>query len=282
MSSDSALKAMPRMPTVRPRRPPWRRSSARHDVGRHPLVDLHRRLAHREVVARERRQLHRVLEQARTGGEARGRAGRRPAGSPARMASQDVRVVHARLVGDHEELVRDGELHVAPGVREELGELGLLGGGPDRSRRQGGRRAPPRGRPRRRSSAPTIWGSVRNSSSAWPSAIRSGQNATSTGRPRSAKRLGNVRGGARVDGAPQDDERAVRAGAARSGPPLARRRVIDGPRNSSTGVPITIDQRVGPADHRRVGRELRAGRSAAATREQLVRAGLAERHLARG
>ena len=38
------------------------------------------------------------------------------------------------------------------------------------------------------SSAPMIWGSERSSSSAWPSAIRSGQNATSTSQPRSASR----------------------------------------------------------------------------------------------
>ena len=36
-------------------------------------------------------------------------------------------------------------------------------------------------------SAPMIWGSVWSSSSAWPSAIRSGQNATSTRRPRSSR-----------------------------------------------------------------------------------------------
>src|SRR6478672_6564748 len=41
-----------------------------HDVCREALVDLHRGLTEREVVARERRQLHRVLEQARAGGEA--------------------------------------------------------------------------------------------------------------------------------------------------------------------------------------------------------------------
>ncbi len=36
-------------------------------------------------------------------------------------------------------------------------------------------------------SAPMIWGSEPSSSSAWPSAIRSGQNATSTLQPRSAR-----------------------------------------------------------------------------------------------
>ena len=98
----------------------------RDDVGRHALVDLHGRLAQREVVRRERRQLHRVLEQARAGGEAR--AGQvRGARVVLADRAQDVRVVHARLVRDGEELVRDGELHVAPGVGEQLGELRLLG-----------------------------------------------------------------------------------------------------------------------------------------------------------
>ena len=89
------------------------------------LVDLHRGLAEREVVGGERRQLHRVLEQARTGGEAgAGQVG----GARVVLAdrAQDVRVVDAGLVGDHEELVRDGELHVAPRVREQLRELGFL------------------------------------------------------------------------------------------------------------------------------------------------------------
>ena len=107
----------------------------RHDVGRQALVDLHRGLAHREVVGRERGELHRVLEQARAGGEARaGQVG----GARVVVADrvEDVRVVDAGLVGDHEELVRDGELHVAPRVREQLRELGLLGRRPDRLRRR--------------------------------------------------------------------------------------------------------------------------------------------------
>ncbi len=53
-----------------------------HDVGRQALVDLHRGLADREVVAGEGGELHRVLEQARAGGEARARAGPPRAGSP--------------------------------------------------------------------------------------------------------------------------------------------------------------------------------------------------------
>ena len=57
--------------------------------------------------------------------------------------------------------------------------------------------------------------------------------------------------------------------------------VIDGPRNSSTGVPTTTIELVGPADHRGVGAELEpAGRQELA--QQLVGAGLEERHLAAG
>ena len=52
--------------------------------------------------------------------------------------AQHVRVVDAGLVGDREELVRDGELHVAPRVGEQLGELRLLA-----RRAQGLRGEPP-------------------------------------------------------------------------------------------------------------------------------------------
>ena len=128
-----------------------------HDVGRHPLVHLHRRLAHREVVAGEGRELHRVLEEAGSGGEARARE----VGGARVVAAdrlEDVRVVHAGLVGDHEELVGDGELHVAPGVREELGQLGFPGARPDDLAAEPGeeRRGPiadGRRRPRPRSGA---------------------------------------------------------------------------------------------------------------------------------
>ena len=75
------------------------------------------------------------------------------------------------------------------------------------------------GRPRS-SSAPMIWGSVWSSSRAWPSAIRSGQKATSTLRPRACEVLGHVLGRARVDRAAQDDQRAVAE---------VRRDLVDGP-----------------------------------------------------
>ena len=70
-------------------------------------------------------------------------------------------------------------------------------------------RAPSPGRAAASVSAPMIWGSVWSSSSAWPSAIRSGQNATSTAAAAGGEVLGDVGGRARVDGAAQDDERAV-------------------------------------------------------------------------
>ena len=54
-----------------------------------------------------------------------------------------------------------------------------------------------------------IWGSVWSSSRAWPSAIRSGQNATSTAAAALGQVLGDVAGRARVDRAAQDDEGAV-------------------------------------------------------------------------
>ena len=76
-------------------------------------------------------ELHRVLEQARTGGEARTRQVGRARVVLADRA-QDVRVVDAGAVGDREELVRDRELHVAPGVGEQLRQLGFLGRRPDR------------------------------------------------------------------------------------------------------------------------------------------------------
>ena len=116
----------------------------RDDVGRQALVDLHRGLAEREVVRGEGRQLHRVLEQARPGGE----AGARQVGR-ARIVLADRAAGRScsrrrRSCGDHEELVRDGELHVAPRVREELRELGFLGRRPDRL---GGQRPEQLGRP---------------------------------------------------------------------------------------------------------------------------------------
>ena len=226
------------MPTVLPREAAVAALERRHDVRGQALVDLHRGLAEREVVGGEGRQLHRVLEQARAGGEARAR---QVGGARVVLAdrAQDVRVVDAGLVGDHEELVRDRELHVAPGVGEQLGELGFLGRRADGLRGERPEQRRRRGRRRASSSAPMICGSEWSSSSAWPSAIRSGQKATSTLQPRLGEVLGDVAGRARVDGAAQDDQRARRAGAARSGRRPSRRSSSTGRGTRRPGVPMT-------------------------------------------
>ena len=69
-------------------------------------------------------QLHGVLEQTGTGGEARPGEG-----SHARIVLAEGRVnaveVGLEVLGHHEELVGDGEVEVAPGIAEELGQLGL-------------------------------------------------------------------------------------------------------------------------------------------------------------
>ena len=67
-----------------------------------------------------------------------GRSAARGSRTPDRCP--DPLVVEAEVVGHHEELVGRGELDVAPGVREELGQLGLFGLHPDHLRRQSCRR----------------------------------------------------------------------------------------------------------------------------------------------
>ena len=68
MSSDSALNAMPRMPTVIVGQVEAL-LEPRDQVERQALVDHHARVTEREVVVVERGELHRVLEQARPGRE---------------------------------------------------------------------------------------------------------------------------------------------------------------------------------------------------------------------
>ena len=95
-----------------------------HYVVGQPLVDLHRRLAHWKVIWGESRELHRVLQQARPGGE----PGAGEVGSARVVASncvEHVVVIEARAVDDLKELVGNGELHVAPRVGQQLRELGL-------------------------------------------------------------------------------------------------------------------------------------------------------------
>jgi hypothetical protein len=90
-----------------------------------------------EVVGGERRELHRVLQQARSGREAGARQVRR-----ARVVLADR--VEDRVVGaagsirDEEELVRRRESDVAPRVREELRELCLHRADTDGRRHQPG------------------------------------------------------------------------------------------------------------------------------------------------
>ena len=79
-----------------------------------------------EVVVVERGELHRVLEETRARGEARPRQiGRTRV--VVRERGADPLVVEIEVVRHHEQLVRGRELDVAPGVREQLRELGFLG-----------------------------------------------------------------------------------------------------------------------------------------------------------
>ncbi len=124
MSSDSALNDMPSTPTVM-RREVVALLEPGDDVEGQALVDRHARLAEVEVVVVERGQLHRVLEQARAGGE----PGAGQIGSARVVVGQrrtDALVVETEVVGHHVELVGGRELDVPPGVGEQLGELGLL------------------------------------------------------------------------------------------------------------------------------------------------------------
>ena len=124
MSSDPALNAIPRMPTVLSDRS-WPQLELAGDVERQSLVDEHRGVAELEGVVAEGGELHRVLEQAGSRGEAR-------PGHVLRTriilgeAGTDALEVDALRVGHHVELVHRGELDVAPRVGEELGELGLF------------------------------------------------------------------------------------------------------------------------------------------------------------
>ena len=189
-----------------------------HQVQRHALVDGHRGVAEREVVVVERRELHGVLEQARPGGEARGRH----VGGPRVVLGQplpDALEVEAAVVGHHVELVGGRELDVPPDVGEQLGQLGLF----RRQRRRAGRSAGGTARwpgPRRAAvRAETICGSSNSSVIALPSAMRSGQNATSMSMPSAGDHLFDQRGHPGVDGAAQDEDLPVAqvAGAAAQG-----------------------------------------------------------------
>ncbi len=124
MSSEFALKAMPRMPTVMAGQIVLGLELLHH-VQRQALVDEHRRMAEEVVVVVERGELHRVLEQARSRGETRARQVCRT-GVAVGQGIPDALEIQAVAVRDHVELVRRRELQVAPVVREQLRELGLL------------------------------------------------------------------------------------------------------------------------------------------------------------
>ena len=94
------------------------------DVEDQAFVDQHRRVAEPELVARERRELHRVLEEAR----ARSKAGAGYPRGPRIIRlhrPQDRRVVGTSGIGDHVELVGRGEFDVPIGIGEKLRELGF-------------------------------------------------------------------------------------------------------------------------------------------------------------
>ena len=214
MSSDPPLNAMPRMPTVSagqvvPLLQPV------DQVQRQALVDRHRRVAEREVVVVERGQLHRVLEQARPGGEPGAGHVRRPR-VVLGQARADPLEVEAAVVGHHVELVGRRELDVAPGVGEQLGQLGLLG------RQLDDRVGQPREQRRRPAPGPagcgpdTICGSANSSVIALPSAIRSGQNATSISTPEPGDHPLDQRRHPGEDRASAAPAAARRAGTARS------------------------------------------------------------------
>ena len=87
------------------------------NVAGQALVDLHRGLSHREVVRREGGQLHRVLQQTRSGGKA-GTWQVRSTRIVLADRVEDTVVVEAGAVDDLKKLVGDRELHVPPRVRE--------------------------------------------------------------------------------------------------------------------------------------------------------------------
>ena len=183
-------------------------------------------------------------------------------------------------MGDHEELVRDRELHVPPGVGEQLGQLGFLGRRPDRL---AGERAEQRGRSLGR--AVVVGADDLGQRVELLERVALGDPLRAERDVDGAAALGEVLG----DVAGRARDRRCCAG--RRARPSRRcgaiwstafsKIVIDGPRNSSTGVPMTttrlsvrsiIEPSV-PKASRPVGR---------ISAQELVGAGLQERHLAGG
>ena len=95
------------------------------DIGGQSFVDQHRRVAQWEMIRRKGSELHRVLQQARPGGK----AWPRQVGGPRVVIADRMKnppIINTGAVRDFEELVRNRELHVPPGVGEQLAEFGLL------------------------------------------------------------------------------------------------------------------------------------------------------------
>src|SRR5207245_8892389 len=100
------------------------------EVAGKAFVDLHRGLAHLKGVGRKSGELHRVLQQAWAGRE----TGSRQVGRAWIVLAdraQDAVVVESGTADDLEELIGDSELHVPPGVGQEVRRLTLASGGTD-------------------------------------------------------------------------------------------------------------------------------------------------------
>ena len=93
-------------------------------VQHQPLVDQQGGMAEAELVAGEGAELHRILDQARAGGETRPRHPLQ-ARIIVRHRLEHALVIDAGRLGDQIELVGGGEFDVAVGVAEQLGEFRL-------------------------------------------------------------------------------------------------------------------------------------------------------------
>ena len=180
-------------------------------------------------------------------------------------ARADALEVEAEVVGDHVELVGRGELDVAPGVREQLGQLGLLGSS---STIVVGERAGTARRPARRAAVvrpETICGSSKQLGHRLALGDALGAERDVDVEAELGEQPLDQRGDARVHRAAQHEELAVAE-------------VVDAaPRSAcghgvGIGVEVLVDRRadddddvLGVADDRRVGGGRRAGPAASAS-----------------
>src|ERR1700730_17217228 len=101
---------------------------------RETLIDEHRILAERKLVIGEGSQLHRVFEQARSGGEtSTGKAAH--AWIVERDGAVDARVVQAVFRAKRVELISGSKGNVPPCIAEQLAQLSFLGRELDHRRR---------------------------------------------------------------------------------------------------------------------------------------------------